>query len=138
MRISEEVRMFVALAKGSVGDWPPFFYCFFSLICGFSFIFRILKVEFPQTLKFQDTDHSVTEFIGTYLNSVGDSYPPIYHIWFQTYDDAKFTSVCMIIMVWAAWFLNMFMSLLVLLNFINATFTAAIEAAMGRMAVQRT
>jgi len=44
----------------------------------------------------------------------------------------------MIILVWIAWFLNMFISLLVLLNFINATFTAAIEAAMGRMAVQRT
>jgi len=47
-------------------------------------------------------------------------------------------AVCMIILVWVAWFLNMFISLFVLLNFINATFTAAIEAAMGRMAVQRT
>ena len=69
------------------------------------------------------------------MNSVGDTYPPIYHVWFDTFHDAKFTSVCMIILVWIAWFLNMFISLLVLLNFINATFTAAIEAAMGRMAV---
>ena len=63
----------------------------------------------------------------------------MYHVWFESFDSgARFTSVCMIIMVWVAWFLNMFISLLVLLNFINATFTAAIEAAMGRMAVQRT
>lgn len=44
----------------------------------------------------------------------------------------------MIVLLWTAWFLNMFIALLVLLNFINATFTAAIEAAMGKMAVQRT
>jgi hypothetical protein len=73
--------MFVALAKGSVGDWPPFFYCFFSMICGYSFIFRTLNVQFPQTLKFHDTDHTASEFIGTYLNSVGDSFPPIYNLW---------------------------------------------------------
>jgi hypothetical protein len=47
LRISEEIRTFIALAKGSVGDWPPFFYTFFSMICGFSFVFRVLKVKFP-------------------------------------------------------------------------------------------
>lgn len=67
------------------------------------------------------------------MNSVGSITPPGYEIWVKKAHDMPGTAWSMITLVWLAWFMNQFLLLIILLNFINATFGASNEQAMSKM-----
>jgi hypothetical protein len=65
------------------------------------------------------------------LNSLGAISPPTYEVWTGKLEHSQFAGWSMIGLVWASWAINQFLLLIILTNFINATFGGINEVALG-------
>ena len=137
LRISEPIRHFIFTCSASIGDFIPFFYFLISIILLYDFVYSVLECEFPGDNTYQDIDHTLRILVGTYVNSMGDIYPPTYKKWSDKVETEPYHAWTMITLIWLAWFSNQFMCLVILLNIINGIFGCSYEAAMGKMNVQR-
>ena len=133
LRIYDNVRQFILLVSACVDDFIPFFYFFASQVLMFSFIFSVLDVKFGPPGQHTDLNPLVVQIIQVYQNSVGAIAPPGYDVWVERMHEMPYTAWSMITLIWLAWFMNQFLLLIILLNFINATFGASNEAAMSNM-----
>lgn len=53
-----------------------------------------------------------------FRNSIGDIQPPKYDFWTNSKENYPFVSEVMITLVWFLWFCNMFLNMIILLNFL--------------------
>ena len=75
--------------------------------------------------------------IQAYLNAVGAIAPPTYDFWAGKLAHSQFAAWSMISLVWTSWLVNQFLLLIILTNFINATFGGINEVALGRRDMKR-
>ena len=68
----------------------------------------------------------------TYRNSIGNVNAPGYHNWYNAAERgvAPNTAWTMISTIWSFWIFNQFLMVMILLNFVNATFGSSNEYAI--------
>jgi len=127
-----ETRNIIQMFLQVVLDLIPFLKIFVFLIFAFTFTFVILEVKVCDddktgfvcdTVGFDDypsMDKFIAIFMMVFRNSMGDLSGPKYNAWEDRKDEAYKTSIAAIYIVWVIWALNLFITLIVMLNFLIA------------------
>lgn len=134
MRVSKYFSKLVRLVFEVVPHVMPFtLYCLLVLLCS-SLIYRTAGVEIVEDYENYPHLHKfVALSIQTIRNGIGDLSPPTYEIWFQDYksgDPKTSSQIVIIIIAWGLWLGNLYIILIVLLNFLIAIISEAYEQVM--------
>ena len=134
MRVSKYFSKLVRLVFEVVPHVMPFtLYCLLVLLCS-ALIYRTSGVEIVEDYSSYPHLHKfVALCIQTIRNGIGDLSPPTYEIWFQEYEKGQPKSssqIIIIIIAWALWLGNLYLILIVLLNFLIAIISEAYEQVM--------
>ena len=131
------MRHYVHLVTSCWAEFLPFAYYFLAQIVLFSFIFTVLDVQYGGAADIAGVPTLLRNVIQAYLNAVGAIAPPTYDFWAGKLEHSQFAAWSMISLVWTSWLVNQFLLLIILTNFINATFGGINEVALGRRDMQR-
>ena len=68
-------------------------------------------------------------------NSVGDIKIPDYSVWSERIEDSPWSSGMMIFIIWITWWINQYIMLIIMLNFLIAIIAQSYEDVMTRSAL---
>jgi len=143
VRIFKHLGFMVRMVGTTIIDIIPFliFICMFILY--FALISRLTEVDWdPKRKTYPDLKEPIIHVLQNYRNSIGDISVPTYASWiakFNTgvyknevnskdgYKTAEPQMSIIVMLVWGFWFLNQFISLIILLNFLVAVISESYE-----------
>ena len=139
MKTDSKFGLLVQLVSTALADCVNFTVFMFIWIAVFSLLYRILgSYNSNQSQNFPNLDNVTTFFLQTFENSLGNISNPSYALWSAKLhcvghpDDAKcapevvgvrtpqtyWISQLSIYLIWVVWFMNQFLILIILLNFL--------------------
>mmetsp|Transcript_19632 Transcript_19632/g.30271 ORF Transcript_19632/g.30271 Transcript_19632/m.30271 type:complete len:202 (+) Transcript_19632:2112-2717(+) len=123
MKIFAEYGFLVQMIFLSIVDVGPFM-TFFSLwVLYFTIEFKILKWEMDEE-EYKGLTEFVQRLILTFRNSIGDLSLPGYDKWLE---QPTWESKLVVSLLWLMWFVNIFLMLIMLLNFLIAVISQTYE-----------
>ena len=81
--------------------------------------------------EYPDLNIFMTYLLYTYRNSIGDVSPPIYTYWLTETETNPGISWTMIIIIWTVWFINTWINLIIMLNFLIALIGQSYDKVMA-------
>jgi hypothetical protein len=122
LRIFSRFGQFVQMLFKSIKDVGLFICFFFLVVFELSIWFNILGWEMDVS---RDSDYpglsaNLAFFITAYRNAIGDINPPVYTFWDSCKEHNYWSATSMIALLWSCWFLNQYINLIILVNFMIA------------------
>lgn len=126
IRVFETYGFLVQMVGLTILDTVPFMMFFFMFLLFFSLIVTIFQLDIdPGDKYYRDITSTIKAVLYIYRSSVGDIQIPNYQKWTAVLSDPNgrgnsLTYDFILTLIWLFWFLNQFMMLIILLNFLIA------------------
>lgn len=140
MKVFDDYGFLVQMIQISILDAAPFMSFFFLWVLFFTVEFKLLQWEVDDE-EYSQLPSILQLFLLSFRNSMGDLSLPAYSNWTDWCNDGSepavgfgtcnafnyYGSSSMIYLLWFFWFINIFLMLIILLNFLIAVISATYE-----------